>query len=176
MVHQRAWHKQQNNTRQLLAHSDRKGRRGWVWGGGNYCERGVCVGGKIIERLCMERPGRFGEGQHHRPALCLSGSVGFCTRWTNHCGSMWEQCGTADVCVCVHACVHLFGSVWASVSRCRGLPVAAAAKEPHDLPGGLILPLGEQTSSVWMAKTIEFRVWQFVLWYLLSVLPFQYAR
>lgn len=39
-----------------------------------------------------------------------------------------------------------------SVSRCRGgLPVAAAAKEPHDLPGGLILPLGEQTSSVWKA-------------------------
>lgn len=30
--------------------------------------------------------------------------------------------------------------------------MAAAAKEPHDLPGGLILPLGEQTSSVWMEK------------------------
>lgn len=27
------------------------------------------------------------------------------------------------------------------------LPVAAAAQEPHDLPGGLILPLGEQTTS-----------------------------
>lgn len=28
-----------------------------------------------------------------------------------------------------------------------GLPVAAAAQEPHDLPGGLILPLRQQTPS-----------------------------
>lgn len=29
-----------------------------------------------------------------------------------------------------------------------GLPVTAASQEPHDLPGGLILPFCEQTTSV----------------------------
>lgn len=29
-----------------------------------------------------------------------------------------------------------------------GLPVTAATQEPHDLPGGLILPFREQTTSV----------------------------
>ncbi len=34
------------------------------------------------------------------------------------------------------------------VSLCWGLPVAAATQEPHDLPGSLILPLCEQTTSI----------------------------
>lgn len=73
--------------------------------------------------------------------------------------------------MCLRACVCAPG--WFGVSVGGHLPVAAAAKEPHNLPGGLILPLGEQTSSVWMAKPTEFRVWQFALWYLASVLAFQ---
>lgn len=36
-----------------------------------------------------------------------------------------------------------------SRGRCGSgrIPVAAAAEEPHDLAGGLILPLGEKTAS-----------------------------
>lgn len=33
------------------------------------------------------------------------------------------------------------------VQAMGGLPVTAATQEPHDLPGGLILPLREQTTS-----------------------------
>lgn len=75
------------------------------------------------------------------------------------------MCVCASVLFSVRVCEQVSG----------GLPVATAAKEPHDLPGGLILPLGEQTSSVWTAKKTDFRVWWLLLWYLQSVQPFQYA-
>jgi len=46
----------------------------------------------------------------------------------------------------VYVCIHDYVGV--CVSQRRALPVAAAAQEPHDLPGSLILPLCEQTTSV----------------------------